>query len=134
MTVKELWDDAKRFYEDNEDNYYYIGVRFEDKQREIGETCENSKDNPDREDEREYPEYGTEEYDELWELNGASAWDVSEEHIYRHNVTDRDKDKLASKVYFTKHCYLVVGDNSMDTGADYGEIVIKDAKVVKQYF
>lgn len=59
-----------------EDMYYYIGIRFEDKDREVGEICECSKHNLDREDEREFPVYGTPEYDELPELDGTSAWNL----------------------------------------------------------
>ena len=55
------------------ESYEYVGVRFEDKVREISDVCECSKHNPDREDERDFPVYGSEEYEDLPELNGASA-------------------------------------------------------------
>src|SRR5690625_2350470 len=55
---------------------YIVGVRFEDKERVIGEEIDNSRHNLDREDEREMPEYGTEEYEEMFELDGASAYEI----------------------------------------------------------
>ncbi|MEC5268885.1 hypothetical protein P9G49_07185 [Heyndrickxia coagulans] len=67
---------CKEALERFEGQYYYIGIRFEDKEREIGDVCECSKHNIDREDEREFPEYGTPEYDEMLELDGTSAWNL----------------------------------------------------------
>jgi len=46
-------------------NYYYVGVRYEDKLRQVGEECEYSKRNAG---EREFPEYRTTEYDALDDL------------------------------------------------------------------
>ncbi|NCG67161.1 hypothetical protein GWJ21_04165 [Bacillus coagulans] len=106
-----------------EDEYWFVGIRFEDKEREIGEICECSKHNLDREDEREFPEYGTPEYDELPELDGTSAWNLE---------TYRDFEGP----FVTWHCYIVGGNQiaNQDDGLDDNEIVIKNAVVLEKIF
>lgn len=106
-----------------EDQYPYIGIRFEDKEREIGDICENSRHNTDREDEREFPEFGTEEYEELFELDGTSAWNLE---TYDDFVGGFD----------TYHCYIVAGNRitNRDDGLDDNEIVIENAEVIEKIF
>lgn len=48
MNLKEACEKALEKYQDD---YWCLGIRFEDKKREIGEICECSKHNVDREDE-----------------------------------------------------------------------------------
>lgn len=106
-----------------QDEFYYVGIRFEDKERQIGDICECSKHNTDREDEREFPGYGTDEYDEMFELDGTSAWNLE-------YYTDFEGG------FDTYHCYIVVGNKitNQDDGLDDNEIVIQDAKVVEIIF
>lgn len=136
MTYGEMFQIAKDFYEEHEwdyGEYSKMGIRFEDKQREIGEICECSKSNPDREDARDFPEFGTVEYDELEELGGTSAWDLSQNRIY--DFDSRSANKSASSQFSTKHCYIIIGRyESHDIAEDEGEIIIQDAKVVMQLF
>lgn len=125
LTAKEMELKCKEVLEQYEDDYVLIGIRFEDKEREIGEICENSRHNYDREDEREFPEYGTEEYEELEEFDGTSAWNLPTYDDY----ADQSK-------FFTNHCYIVAGDNqtNKDDDLDFNEIVIEDAKVIAKIF
>ena len=129
MTAVEMKEMVTRIYEetsyDFDGNYYEVGIRFEDKEREVGEICENSKNNYDREDEREFPEYGTEEYDEMEEFDGTSAWDL-------RNFDDWENQSR----YITKHCYIVAGNDltNKDDGLDVNEIVIENAKVIARIF
>ncbi len=51
MNIAEMYEKVKEVYEANTDKYNYIGLRFEDKACEIGEECEWSKHNGEREDE-----------------------------------------------------------------------------------
>ncbi|MDE3837953.1 hypothetical protein C0966_00840 [Bacillus methanolicus] len=106
-----------------EDQYWYLGIRFEDKEREIGEICEPSRHNLDREDEREFPEYGTEEYESLPLLDGTSAWNLE---------TYKDFEGP----FATWHCYIIGGNEltNKDDGLDDNEIVIKDAVVLEKIF
>ena len=105
---------------------HIVGVRFENKPREIGEEIENSRHNLDREDEREMPEYGTEEYEEMFELDGASAYEI-----------DAIIDMLEDGVGFEgDHCYFVKGTNAvnLDDAIDYGEVVVENAEVVHKFY
>lgn len=123
--------------------YKYIGIRYEDKERQINEVCENSKDNPDREDEREFPEFGSEEYEELPELAGTSAWtihnednqgitpDYDDEDDRESIIEELDWDNFDS-IDYSKHVYII-GSNEESTDRDLCdpcEIVICDAKVL----
>mgnify|MGYP001461346458 CR=1 FL=1 len=114
---------CKEALEKWEGKYYYLGIRFEDKDREIGEICECSRHNIDREDEREFPEYGTPEYDEMFELDGTSAWNLE---------TYRDFEGGFNR----EHCYIIGGNQiaNQDDGLDDNEIVIVNAKVLEKIF
>lgn len=133
ITYGEMYAQAKKFYEDHEYDYNYIGIRFEDKERQIGETCENSRTDIDREDARDYPEYDTDEYYELTELGGTCAYDLSQKRAYDFRQDKVDRPALSQ--ISAKHCYIIVGDYlSNDFAEDDCEIIIKSAKVVKQLF
>jgi len=121
--IREL---EKEFCWINGDGSYIVGVRFESKNREIGEEIENSRHNLDREDEREMPEYGTEEYEEAFELDGASAYEI-----------DAIVEMLENGVQFDgEHCYFIIGTNetNLDDALDYGEVVVENAKVAYKFY
>lgn len=97
-----------------------VGIRFETLNREIGDVCQNSRHNPNRDDEREFPEYGTQEYSELEELEGTSAWEL------RVDITGS---------YFSDmHCYIIGGDIGYHPEPDQGEILIENAIVLEKIF
>jgi len=136
MTNKEMKQKIENAYKEYKDKYQYVGLRFEDKERDIGEICENSKHNPDREDPRDYPEYGTEEYGNLPEFGGTSAWDLSINNMHRTWFGDYMEDD--EKSYYPEeynHAYIIAGNEvDKDIDRDYDEIIIKNAKVVKIIF
>jgi len=139
MNLIEMHAKVREIYEANEDRYYYIGIRFEDKDREIGEECEWSKHNPDREDEREFPAYGTDEYEDLPELDGTSAWDlsrISDSELPGYGrIGKGDEDRVAERMFGTYHCYIVAGNRiGRHDNPDPGEILIKDAVVIAKIF
>ena len=113
--------------------YVYFGIRFEDKDREIGEICEASKHNPDREDYREFPEFGTSEYDDLEELDGTSCWDLEGDWLasfWSYNKTPEEKLAIMAD-----HCYVIAGDDSPQfEDRDPNEILITDAVVIAKIF
>lgn len=121
--------------ENGELDYYYVGVRFEDKQREIGEILPPSKFNDGREDERDFPDYNDARYENLPDAGGASAWRL--EHALEEALNIYTEGSLVKNEYGARHCYIVVGDyegHNIDHVRDYGEIVIEDAKVLEQLF
>ena len=138
MTVKEfkeMLEQIKNGYLTSD--YWYAGIRFEDKDREEGEIITDlSRNNVDREDEREFPEYGTPEYEEMEELDGVSAWELSVADLYNQIPHWFSDDDGVSEVFTTKHCYLIASDNVGGVGAvlDEGEIVLVDPVVIKKIF
>lgn len=136
MTVQEMYVKCKEIYEEIKDDYYFVGIRFEDKEREVGEIItDKSRHNIEREDEREFPEYGTEEYEEMLELDGVSAWNMVSDINFKPNSLNANRD--AKKVYFTKHCYIIASDDAVsgaDLELDHNEIVLKNAKVIAKLF
>ena len=137
MTNKEMKEKIENAYNKYKEKYQYVGLRFENKKREIGEICENSKHNPDRVDPRDYPEYGTEEYENLPEFNGTSAWDLSINDMHRtwfdsNYMTDEEESYYPDEY---NHAYIIVGnkvDNDIDRDLD--EVIITNAKVVEIIF
>ncbi len=53
-----------------------MGIRFEEKQYNVGDVITDSKHNADREDERVFLILNSEEYAELPELPGVSTWNT----------------------------------------------------------
>ena len=140
MKVKELWQKVNKLKEDLLDEYAYVGIRFENKERELGEVCENSRHNIDREDERDFPIYGSEEYSNLEILDGTSCYDLSQAKGTLYNkYQSYEADEEADIFYNCKHCYIVVGwktgnNSEFDGTLDLDEIVIKDAEVIEILF
>ncbi|GAK02294.1 hypothetical protein JCM19037_520 [Geomicrobium sp. JCM 19037] len=137
MTKLEMYEAIEKAKEELEGEYNFIGIRFEDKERQVGEIIEDySRHNDEREDEREFPDYGTEEYEEMEEFDGVSAWDVvasDEQYSYRKEQADEP----AKRGYITNHCYLIASKHVMgdpESILDHNEIVMIDAKVIAQLF
>lgn len=133
MTKQEAMELIKKLAEKCYEDYDNMGVRFEDKDRNVGETIEEcSRHNEDRDDERDFPEYGTEEYVEMEELDGVSAWSVDQ--MLRGDFRN-DLDKPFEYDYYTNHCYFIAGDfgRNNETG-DVGETIVKNAKVIAKLF
>lgn len=124
------------------DEYEFFGLRFENKEYKIGDICLPSKHNPNREDERDFPEYGSEEYEELEELCGTSAWlicsynsDVNMELLSQSFIPGDYALGLEFKKELYGKCYIIAGYNTKThDDADCNEIVIKDAVVVDIIF
>lgn len=135
MTIGEMKAKVQEIYAQYEDEYYYIGLRFEDKLREVGDICEYSKANDDREDEREFPEYGTEEYEELPELNGTSAWDLAALPVIMRYIFPSNDNAKASTSFVTKHAYIIASNRQgSHPHPDDNEILIQDAEVISVLF
>lgn len=111
-------------FDQYECEYEFLGIRFEDKVRTVGEICqENSKDNDDREDEREFPEYGTKEYDEMPELDGLSTYDIDFWQLHSVSTT-------SDTSYFdNEHLYLI-GSERKNEGPDNDEFLLIDGEVL----
>lgn len=134
MLFKEMVERVNKAVDEYGFNYgkdYYVGIRFENKARTIGEIIEDcSRSNIDREDERDFPEYGTEEYYEMEELDGICAWNAEGS---TYGWEPYNKDRKIENQYETDHCYLLISKFA-DYGEDENEIIMKDAKVIDAIF
>ena len=138
MTKKEMYEKAIELAKEFEWDYDQIGLRFENRDLEIGEEVGTSRHNMDREDEREFPEFGTEEYEQMYELDGASSWHPN---VWKHVLLGdliTSPDDPASKNIIAKHAYLIGGGYSNEDHdelvLDEGEAVITDAVVLYKFF
>ena len=136
-TLKNMMDQVIAIYKANEDNYNYIGLRFENADRQIGDICNKSRhgNGEDRDDDRTFPEFTDEDYDTMIRFDGTSAWDLSDyKEALRYNRNNPDNDMLKS--YEQDHCYIIAGQYNcnQDDGLDYNEVVIEDAKVIAIIF
>ena len=138
MNIVEMYNLVKEIYKANEYEYRYIGLRFEDKERQLNEICNNSKHNEDREDERDFPSFDSEDYEEMHELDGTSTWNIETDDFpgFGGNLKGVNLEKECSCHFLTQHCYIVASDRlgSYDVLLDENEILIKDAKVIAQLF
>lgn len=111
--------------------YNPIAIRFDNRDLEVWTELDNSRHNSDREDERDFPEYGTEEYDDMEELDGTSAWTIDDgSGIYKPS---RGLDSEVSS--FFDHTYIIIGDGvGIHDDTDHEEILIRNAKVYAKLF
>lgn len=109
---------ARALAEKYETEYEWLGFRFDERKLKNGAVLSNSKHNPDRVDERDFPEYGTSEYDELDELDGTSCYNVNY-FFATYGVWEGDYSEFIN-------CYLIgsnkVGDHDEP---DDGEMLLK---------
>lgn len=132
MTYKEFKQELQRVIEkiENDGEFECYGIRFENKERTVGMMIEeNSKSNSDRECERKFPEYGTQEYENLEELDGVSAYKID----WNINVPTSMEDMDVDVVFGTDHCYIL-GAYETAYGEDEGEIVMREPVVVEKMF
>jgi len=138
MTRTEMISKIKKAIETYEYEYSSLGIRFEDKERTIGEEIEDySRSNADREDEREFPEYGTPEYEEMDEFDGVCAYyiDTYSDKIDLGFNDPRRENNIEGR-YEANHCYIL-GCNKVSSNMnaeDEGEIIMEDAKVLDIIF
>lgn len=123
ITAADL-DAIKEFCERYEyDTDEWCGIRFAEQDLEVGCVFGNSKHNPAREDERDFPEFGSDEYDNLDDLDGTSAWH------YNKQIG------LTGSFYDWMHCYIIASKHIGDhPEPDDDEILLKDARVIAKLF
>ncbi len=126
---------------DQDNQYWYYGLRFEDKERKVGSICNVSRHNPNRSDERDFPVWGKSSYYRLPKLQGTSAWYIDLDgyntdwiksfwYYYGTGLQDIGSTEITSG-----HCYIIAGNNNVThDDCDNSEIVIEDAIVIEQIF
>lgn len=135
MLVKEMKEIIEMEIEELLDEGYMVGVRFEDLERKAGDTItDKSRHNNDREDERDFPEYGTDEYFGMAEFDGVSAYEAEFFDDYISGLVTDGED--ATKAFLASHAYIIYSYDvsNTDDDLDYGEIVLVEPKVHKVLF
>lgn len=103
-----------------------IGVRFDKVSCEVGSILPESKAFFPTEDSdvRDFPEYNSEEYEELPGMGGTSTWSIEE--ILR--LLDKNPDGHELK---DTHCHVVIAESyAMPDVMDDGERVLIDPVVI----
>ena len=121
--------------DDDEITCAFVGVRFENMQRNVGDVCEQySRHNSGREDERDFPDFESEGYAKMDELDGLSSWALNNCTINNLLAEFGDNDDLCSCV-LACHCYIIGGTtDATHSDCDDGEVVVCNAKVLKVLF
>lgn len=103
-----------------------VGLRFEEKLYETGDELPCSRHNLDRENEDDMPEWGTPEYEGMFELDGTSSHNPRE--VYRY--------LWGGIPFHGSHCYIIKGTHTTNEGdaIDDGESVIANAKVLYRFY
>ena len=125
--IENLEKDLESHYAD----YSYYGLRFDSRDLDIDDVLEPSKSNIDREDSRDFPEYGTPEYDDLPELSGTCAYmifdgDRESRYTFLDNVLSFVDDDDERKWYI-----LGSKDAAEDEAEDEDEVVMIDPIVLE---
>jgi len=121
MNTKLAQELLKKIKADGE--YEYIGFRFDERNMEIGECFGNSKHNPDREDERDFPEWGTAEYENMIELDGTSCYDAE---YFMEVYADGEMN-----FFEDMKCYLIASNEAgCHDDPDEGEMLLKNPIVL----
>ena len=136
MTYRKMKEKVEKIYNEAKEEFEFVGLRLENKERKAGEICENSKHNPDRDDDRDFPEYGSAEYEKLPEFDGTSSWDCRKvvnnfDEMMKGQFIDWEDELLFEQ----NHAYIIAGnelDNNPDR--DFDEIIIKNAQVIEKVF
>lgn len=128
------YDQLKSLVEQVEDKFdngiddIVVGIRFDDKLYKVGDVLPATKDNPNREDERDFPKFGSADYNQLPELDGTSAWEINAWAL-------KGQDFSNAHGFTTDHAEIIYGEPSYDDySPDAGEVLIKNAKVAKILF
>ena len=143
MTKSELVKIATSWAKENNMNLppwaNTIGIRYDDKIVTVGEELECSRDNSDREDPRDFPKFGSENFDSLTRLPGTSAYKVCESNCFDPEDEDDYYDDFDTTwiEYINSqedsawaHCSIVIG-KSCDWAEDEGEVLLEGCEVVK---
>ena len=140
MTYKELREAIIRAAEKYDKPSCYVGFRFDERKYNVGEKLNfNSKTNMGREDERDFPEYGTKEYNRLEELDGVCAYTLDMSSRWVEDVEQQVDEIFGIDDYVSEddqykyaHIYILSSDQySNDFAEDEYEIILPKPTVLE---
>lgn len=127
-------DTLLKLLEELLETYVYVGVRCDDRDLPAGFVFDWSRHNPDRIDERDFPVYGSSEYDELEELDGTSVWFLGCDEVVQKNLLRRIAPVLEGNGSH-EHAYVVVSNQTaVHPDPDDGEQLFRDCTVAYKIF
>lgn len=139
MTYKELREAIVKAAEAYEGEYSHIGFRFDVREYRVGEVLDFvSKTNLGRDDERDFPEYGTNEYNEMDDLDGVCAYDLDMSSRWAEDIEEQVNEIfgigdyiLEDKEYNEEHIYILgTNQHSNDYAEDEYEIIMPEPTVL----
>jgi len=126
-------------------NNYTVALRYDNIDMAVGSKLEDSKTNTDREDSRDFPEFGTKDYNDMETLNGTCCYILNNKEDYRnftYEIEDFMEDEglrgsgiVSKESSLFNHCSIVIGIENTDCMQlleDEGEILLTDCVVVKR--
>jgi len=115
-----------------------LAIRFDNKVYRIGDVLPSSKDNSGRFDPREFPSYGSNEYDSLEWLIGTSAYEILDENNkedkYDKNYLKKILGTTSQSKHAFKHCNIVAGPRTNEDPEDRGEVILDPCKVMAKIY
>lgn len=139
MTYRELREAIVKAAEAHDGAYGQIGFRFDAREYQVGEILDFvSKANLDRDDERDFPEYGTNEYNEMDDLDGVSAYDLDMSSRWAEDIEEQVNEIFGigdyiheDKKYSEEHIYILgTNQHSNDYAEDEYEIIMPEPTVL----
>ena len=129
---KPTFDYAKEWVKKNFqfDDETVIGIRFDRKEYNEGSSLPYSKTNLDEEGGKEFPDYDSEEYEQMEELEGTSVYELFDEY---GNVNKYVKNKIGEFGQWSmdfEHATIVTGTRSDQEPEDDDEALLEDAEVL----
>lgn len=106
-----------------------IGLRMDTIEYDVGDKLKKSKEFLDQ---REFPIFGSDEYDKLEDLEGTSAWmcGYSEGELDEDEMYDKIDDLIDNDELNNDYFWTIIGGNDLGTGNDEDEIIIGNASVL----
>ena len=149
MTYEQMDKAVKTFMINNIDilKNKTVAIRYDNKPVNVGETLEESKSNANRDDDRDFPEYGSKEYNDAEYLDGTCAYALNDSEDYTYWINDEEEINDFFEEYglngdgivcknssLFNHCSIVIGDINNDCmilREDSGEIILNNCEVVE---
>ena len=109
-----------------------VGVRYDNRVLSAGDELDFSRDNSERADAREFPQFEDDDYNDLPCLDGTSCYLVAMDGDDEDDLNDRGLDYLAGQSDAQwDHCSIVIGKRSNADTEDDGEILLSNCEVAK---
>jgi len=115
-----------------------VGLRYDNKDVKVGDILGDSKANWERDEDRDFPEFGSEEYDNATDLDGTCCYSVCDGNDLYYADTEEEIDAIMAKAEkfisensSFEHLSIVFGDQGQGEVEDQGEVLIKDPEIAK---